>query len=187
MQHHFLALFLLAAGCFACKKIATERPPCDAETVIISQDTSYLSTPLVIPTRLIEDKLNRSIGRYILNDDDFDNLNIEGKKDKIKLKVTRLSNIRVSWKDTVAPSSAPLRVLLERQIVGNKVLPLSESVSLKSEFSLRVVFETTIHIGEDWRLLPNTKFRSLKWLSEATTLSGMLDLKKTADPRLRCM
>ena len=184
MQQYRLALILLVISFFACKKIATEGPPCDAETAVIPQDTSFLSTPLVIPTRLIEDKLNRCIGRYILNDDDFDNLNVEGKKDKIKLQVTRLGDIRVSWKDNVASYSAHLLVLLERQIVGNKVLPLAKSISLKSEFSLQVVFETTIRVGEDWKLLSSTKFRSLKWLSEAKTLSGIIDLKKTVERQL---
>lgn len=70
-------------------------------TVVIPQDTSYLSTPLVIPTRIIEEKLNRCIGRQILNDQDFDNLNFEGKKDKLKLKVTRLGD-RV-WRNIQKP------------------------------------------------------------------------------------
>ncbi|TAK46605.1 MAG: DUF4403 family protein [Saprospiraceae bacterium] len=182
-QYHLVSVFL-AFVFFACKEIDTERPPCDAENVTIPHDTSFLSTPLVIPTRLIEDKLNRSMGQYILHDDDFDNLNIEGKKDKLKLKVTRLGDIRVSWENNVASCRAPLLVLLERQLVGNKVLPLSESILLKSEFSLLLVFETTIHIGEDWKLLPDTKFRSLRWLSEATALGGLIDLKKTIERKL---
>ncbi len=177
-------LILLAICFFACKKISTVRPPCNAETVAVPRDTSYLSTPLVIPTRIIEEKLNSSIGKYILNDVDFDNLNVEGKKDKLKLKVTRLGNIQVSWKDNVATCSAPLRVRLERQIVGNKVLPMAESISLKSEFNLQVVFVTTINIDEDWRLQPDTKFRSLKWLSEAKTLGGLFDLKNAVERKL---
>lgn len=184
MKLCILALSLLPICFFACKKITTVRPPCDTETVAIPQDTSYLSTPLVIPTQIIEEKLNNSIGKYIINDIDFDNLNIEGKKDKLKLKVTRLGDIRVSWKGNVATCSAPLRVLLERQLVGNKVLPLSESVSLKSEFSLQVVFVTTIQVGEDWKLQPDTKFRSLEWMSEAKTMSGLIDLKKTVERKL---
>ena len=87
MQHPFLSLILLAVCCFGCKKIATQRPPCDTETITIPRDTLFLSTPLVIPTRIIEEKLNRSIGRYILNDDDFDNLNMEGK-------IEQLNNVR---------------------------------------------------------------------------------------------
>jgi hypothetical protein len=125
---------------FCLQKITTVRPPCNTVTVAIPWDNSYLSTPLVIPTRIIEEKLINSIGKYIINDIDFDNLDIEGKKDKLKLKVTRLGDIQVSWKGNVATCSAPLRVLLERQVVGNKVLPLAAPVSLKSEF-MRVEME----------------------------------------------
>jgi Domain of unknown function (DUF4403) len=178
MQPLFLPLILLAVCCFGCKKITTERPHCDDETIVIPQETSYLSTPLVIPTRIIEEKLNSCLGQYIVNDMDFNNLNLEGKKDKLKLQVTRLDNIQVSWKDNVATCTAPLKVVLERQILGNKVLPLKESVSVKSEFSLQLVFEITLNIGEDWRLLSETKFRSLEWLSEAKTKNGLIDFEK---------
>ncbi len=184
MQHYALVLLFPVVALFACKKINTVRPPCEEQYVTIPQDTSYLSTPLVIPTQLIEDKLNSIMGQVVKQDDDFENLNKEGKKDKIKLKITRLGDVKILWKDNVARYQAPLLILVERQIVGKSVLPMSKSLALKTEFSLRLVFETTVDVGEDWKLQPQTKFVSFEWLSEVKALGGLIDVKKMVERRL---
>jgi hypothetical protein len=80
MRYCIPAFICLLVGLFACKKIKTARPLCEEQYVTIPQDTSYVSTPLVIPTQLIEDKLNSTLADVVKNDDDFNNLNKEGKK-----------------------------------------------------------------------------------------------------------
>jgi Domain of unknown function (DUF4403) len=164
----------------ACKNSSTApAAPCDDQSLEIPMDTSFLSTALVIPTQLIEDKLNSAVRRDILND--FDG----NKVGKTKLKVTRLGLITVQWKDNVATYQAPLLVLVEQQIVPKKILPLPRSLAIKTEFSLQLVFETTLHIGPDWKLQPKTKFVSFKWLSEVKALGGLINLKKIVERRLR--
>ncbi len=184
MRYYFVGFILLTVGLFACKKIKPVPLPCNTQDIVIPQDTSFLSTPLVIPTQLIEDKLNQAIQKDILNDEDFDNLNKKGKKDKLKLKVIRLGDIQVTWKDNVARYQAPLLVLIERQIVSKKLLPTSKSLALKTEFSLRLVVETTVDIGSDWKIQPQTKFISFEWLSEVKALGGLIDIKKIIERRL---
>ena len=184
MPRKIALLFLLGSSLLTCKKIDTPRPPCDAQEIAIPQDTSFLSTPLVIPMQLIEDKLNQAIGQKIIEDDDFENPNREGKKDKLKLKITRLGNIQVVWKDNVARYQAPLLVLIQRQIVSKNVLPTSKSLALKTEFSLRLAFETTVDIGEDWQLQPSTKLVAFEWLSPVKAFGGLIDVKKMVERRL---
>ncbi len=182
MQPYSIVLLLLAGSFLACSKPGSVRPPCDAQYVDIPQDTSYLSTPLVIPTQLIEDKLNKLIALEMR--DDFEHGNKEGNDDNIKMKITRLDDIQVTWKDNVARYEAPLLILVERQIVGKKMLPTSKALALKTQFSLRIVFETTLGIGEDWRLQPHTKFAAFEWLSDAKILGGLIDVKKMVERRL---
>lgn len=184
MLRYIFSFFILICGVLACKKINNPKPPCDAQELAIPQDTSFLSTPLVIPTQLIEDKLNQAIGEKIIEDDDFENPNQAGKKDKLKLKITRLGDIQVVWKDNVARYQAPLLVLIQRQIVSKNVLPSSKSLALKTEFSLRLAFETTVDIGEDWQLQPSTKLVSFEWLSPVKALGGLIDVKKMVERRL---
>ena len=75
MRTCFLICLFPFVGFLSCKKIHTTRPACEAQYIDIPQDTSYLSCPLVIPTQLIEDKLNIAIGQDIVNDTDFENIN----------------------------------------------------------------------------------------------------------------
>lgn len=185
MQRFILALFFLASGLLACQKNKAAPPRCDEQYVSIPQDTSYLSTPLVIPTQLIEDKINSTLGQVIKNDQDFDNLDKEGKKDKTKIKVTRLGDVQIHWKDNVARFQAPLLIVAERQIVSKNLLSTSKSLAIKTEFSVQLVFETNLDIGEDWKLQPKTRFISFEWLSEAKALGGLIDVKKIVERLLQ--
>lgn len=184
MRHPYLVLIFLVIGLFACKKIKTERPPCSDADVLIPIDTSYLSTPLIIPTHLIEDKLNLVIGRVLREDPDFEHINADGEKEGLKMKITRLGAIKVHWKNNVAQYQAPLQVLIERQIISKNVLPVLEKLALKTAFSLRLVFETTLDLGIDWQLKPKTRFVSFEWLSEVKALGGLIDLKKMVERRI---
>ncbi len=184
MQHCFFTIILISVCLGSCNNIHTVRPPCIEQSFVISTDTSFLSTPLVIPAQLIEDKLNHAIQQNILNDQDFENRNKKGRRDKLKLKVQRLGDIKVSWKNNVATYQAPLLVLIEQEIVRKNILPLSKSLALKTEFSLRLVVETTVDIGADWKLNPKTKFISFEWLSDVKTLGGLIDIKKIVERRM---
>lgn len=184
MKKSLFAAAILLAALFSCQKINTARPNCDPSPVVIRQDTSFLSTPLVIPARLIEDKINRAIREDFINDEDFDNLNRFGKKDRLKMKVTRLGEIKVRWKNNLATYSAPLLVLANRQIVPKRLLPGSKSLAIKTEFSCQLVFETALDIDGDWKLIPKSNFKSFEWLSEVTVLGGMFDVKKLVERRI---
>ncbi len=183
-QYWIFAIFLLNFGHFSCHNIKTERPPCEDQYVDIPKDTSYLSTPVVIPIHLIEEKLNESVKENILDDDDFYNPNKKGKKDKLKLKITRLGKIKVAFSNQIARYQMPLRVLIERQIIDKKALPFPNSLALKTEFSLLITFETTLDIGKDWKLQPQTKFVSFEWLSDVKILGGLINLTKMVERKL---
>ena len=109
----------------------------------------------------------------------------KGSKETTRLKVTRLGDIQVQWKNNVAYFQAPLEVVMERQMLSKKAIPSLKSLALNSEFSMELAFETTIDIGEDWKLEPKTKFVAVKWLSEVKTLGGLIDIKKIAERKIR--
>lgn len=183
MFRYLCLLFL--PGLLFCKKIKNNRPECLVEYLGIPQDTSFLSTPLLIPTQLIEDKLNQVIRRDLLSDDDFDSINADGKKDKLKLKITRLGKIRVRWLDNVATIETPLLVLIERRVIRKNVLPFSKALALKTQFSLQLVFEITVQIGEDWTLRPKTRFVEFKWLSKVRALGGLINVENMVERRIQ--
>lgn len=178
-----LTLFLIAQ--YGCKKLHTIRPACTVEDAVLPIDTSHLSTPLSIPTQLIEDKMNKAIKQELVRDEDFTNISKKtGKPDKLKILVSRLGNIDVQWADNVVTYQVPISVLLEKEMVSSRILPSSKALALKTQFSLRLVFETTVDIGENWRLLPQTKFKNFEWLSEVKAMGGLINLKKPIEKRI---
>jgi hypothetical protein len=186
MRKYLFFVFYLFFGLISCKNKApiTARPDCEVQAMVLPQDTSYLSTPLVIPTQLIEDKLNRAFRQDIVNDDDFDNQKEGGGADKLKMKVTRLGDVQVTWENNVAKYHIPLLILVEREIIPKRALRLPRSLAIKTKFSLRLGFETNVNIGEDWKLVSKTEFRTFEWLSEVKALGGLIDLKKIVEKGL---
>ncbi len=180
---YFVTIIIAIIGLCACKNKApvTTVPFCEPQVLTMRHDTSFLSTPLVIPTQLIEDKLNRAFRQNVMHDDDFDNNKKDSVGDKLKMKITRLGDVQVTWKNNVAKYHIPLLILVERQIIPKKSLRLPKSLAVKTKFSLRLGFETTVNVGEDWKLDSKTEFRTFEWLSEVTVLGGLIDVKKMAE------
>jgi Domain of unknown function (DUF4403) len=178
MKYCFMFILLSISAFFACTEVKKPRLPCEMVEIPIPLDTSYLSTPVVIPLRLIEKKLNRMIKKDIPNHFADEN------EDKLKLKITRLGDILIIWKDNVATYEVPLLILVERNMISKKLLPRSKALALKLEFSLKLIFETTIEVDEDWKLQPSTQFVSFHWLSEVKTLGGLIDLRNMVERRL---
>lgn len=176
---------LLALFATACQRtrIAPAYEPCHMQ-VDIPQDTSFLSTPLVIPTHLIEDKINTAIKKDFIKDDNFDNISKKtGKRDRLKMLVSRKQDIKIDWKDNVATCSAPLAVLIEREVLDKGIL--NKGMALKTAFDVRLSFDISLDVDSDWRLRTKTNFKEFHWLSDVRTLGGLINLKKPVEKRLK--
>ena len=177
-------LLSLTAGCWLTQN-NNPRPPCEGQFIEIAQDTSYLSTPLVIPTQLIEDKINGALQQDWLSDDSPMWEKRKRSNNRLKMKVSRLGNIQVAWKDNVVQYKIPLVVLVERHIISEKTLRLPKSMALKTEFSLQLVFRTTLDIDENWQLQPKTRFQNFSWLSNAKTLGDLIHIERMVERKMR--
>jgi Domain of unknown function (DUF4403) len=153
-KYFFFVFSFLFLGLCSCKQKENVVPPCNGVMTEIQQDTSYLSTPIIIPVQLIEDKLNRALKRDIMNEESPMWKKNARPGSKLKIQVSRMGNIQISWKNNVAKYKVPLVILVERQIVPKKILRLSKALAVKTEFSLQMVFETAVEIDENWQLQP---------------------------------
>ena len=178
----FLAWLIVMA--FSCKKIKTTRPECSGKAIALSIDTSFVSTPLVIPAALIADKVNSVIKQNFYHDDDFDNIDRKGKKDNIKLDIQRLRPIEITWKDNVATCDATLHIQIEKRLINTDFIPNASDIALKSEFTIRAVLQITADITEDWHLKTQTKLLRIDWLTNPVAMGGLLDLKKQIEKKL---
>lgn len=180
-----LAILLICSTLFTFCKERRIRPKhqfCDA-TAPIRQDTSFLSTPVIIPTEVLREKINTAVKHDILHDDNFENISrITGRKDHVKLDVNRIGEIDITWKDNIATCEVPLLLLIERQILSEKLV--SNPVSMKAALKLRVVFDIALDITKDWKLKAKTKFRSFDWLSDAKAFGGLISVKKPIQNRI---
>ncbi|MEP7195927.1 MAG: DUF4403 family protein [Saprospiraceae bacterium] len=154
-------------------------------SVHYSQDTSFLSTALIIPTKIIEDKLNQAIDNELFSDDDFENLNSKGNSDKLKIKINRWGKIIVTWQNNVATVKAPISLFIERRIIEQHVLPLQKELTLKTSFNLNLYFKIDVDISNDWKLLPKTKFVKIRWFSVSKSFTKMIGLQNNLDRRLK--
>ncbi len=149
----------------------------------IEQDTSFVSTPLVISQKLLEDKINDAIKQVVIRDDDFNNIDIlTGKKDRLKILVTRLGAIQITWKNDRATCSIPLAIVVKRQLIAQNIAPKALNVDI--EFDLVVTFALKLDIDPNWHLNPKTAFVGLKWLKEPTAFGGRINLKKLIQRKL---
>lgn len=159
-----------------CPMVVAEQAP---------EDTSYLSTPLVIPTQLIEDKINTAIRQDLINDNDFDNdLKKSGHRDHVKMQVRRLGNIQLRWKNNTATCTVPLGILVERRLINLSKLIPTDKIASKLDFALQLTFDIDVEVNEDWRLVTDVRFKEMSWLSDAKVLWGTVNLKKPVQKRL---
>lgn len=152
----------------------------NAPYVAVQQDTSYVSTPVIIPQQLLQDKINNALRKDIIRDEDFENVNKVGKKDRMKLWVNRLDDIKITWNNQVATCNVPLQVMLKKQLIGQKLVPLN----LNLDFDMDLTFDVAFDIDSDWRLVTTTTFRSFQWLKTPALLGGTINVKDMVEKRL---
>jgi len=183
IKYPFVILLICCTLFTFCKqRIRPKHQICTA-TMPFRQDTSFLSTPVIIPAKVLHEKINAAVKHDILSDDNFDNISkITGRKDHIKLDVNRIGDIDITWKDNVATCEVPLLLLIEREILSEKLI--STPFSMKAALKLRVVFDITLNITEDWKLKSSTKFRNFEWLSDARAFGGLISVKKPIQNRI---
>lgn len=182
-MRYLLYVFVFLA-LYSCKHNDVSSPPCNSEITEIRQDTSYLSTPIIIPVHLIEDKLNRALQHDLMDENSPMWKKNARPSSKMKIKVSRMGNIEIFWKNNVAKYKVPLIVLVEHQIVPKKMLRLSKALALKTEFSLQMVFETTVNIDKKWKIQPKTKFNSFTWLSKVK-IGGIVGVEWIVERKMR--
>ena len=167
--------------------IRPDREVCDATytPLSMSADTSVLSTPLVIPTRLITEKINAALKKDLLRDTNFNNISERtGRRDQVKMLVERSGDIEIQWKDNHATCSVPLGIIVERRLLNIKKITKDDGLAAKLNFALRLSFDVDLAVGEDWRLDTRTQFKQMEWIEEPKAILGIFDLKKGIEKRL---
>lgn len=143
----FFCVFLLAA----CADFKTEKPPRIAPTLQLEPRLSYINTPIILPLRDLEAKINEAIQGEIYRDDSY-----EG--DKVKLVVRKVEPLRLSMDGDEIDHAITLNVHVKyrSKLLGEK----------ETDMTARLFFNSKIALNEQWRLVTQTKSKRIKWIKK---------------------
>jgi hypothetical protein len=171
MQRHisslFLILFLMSFfGCSTSQKINTLKPaPNDAIPVEYETSPSFISLPISVKLKDIENKTNSFLNGLIYDDNNIDD-------DDLEIKIWKLAPITI--KNSNGPSGEKIEAILPlKAIVKYRIGTKTMGVELYNtkEFTLNGVITLTSKVTlNNWQLSTKTELKSLDW-NEAPTMS----------------
>ena len=159
------AVLLLFAGCGSTQKIATLKPePDDASPLIYDNSPSFISLPITIKLKDIENQTNKLMNGLIYEDN-----NIED--DDYTVKVWKQAPITLQNENGKIKTVLPLKAVVNYRYGINKFgvalydtreINLNGAINLLSEVSLT-----------NWKMNTKTDFKSLDWKeSPSITVAG---------------
>lgn len=154
-----LTLFVIN-GCSTTKQIEALKPePDDASPLVYENSTSFISLPVKIKLKDIENQTNR-----LLNDVIYEDKNIED--DDIQMKVWKLSAIKISEEKGKIKTVLPLKINIHYRYGINKMgIELYDT----REINMNGVVTLLSDVGlTNWKMNTNTTIKSLEWNESPT-------------------
>lgn len=154
-----LTLFVIN-GCSTTKQIEALKPePDDASPLVYENSTSFISLPVKIKLKDIENQTNR-----LLNDLIYEDKNIED--DDIQMKVWKLSAIKISEEKGKIKTVLPLKINIHYRYGINK---LGIELYDTREINMNGVVTLLSDVGlTNWKMNTNTTIKSLEWNESPT-------------------
>lgn len=157
----FVAFFLVSS----CKKtLAPEAPDMAEIKKEYSKELSSLNLPIVLQIDELQKTINDQFSGVIYDDQSFD----DNDGDNLKMKVTKLKDIKLSASGRTLSYSVPLKIWADyRQALG--------ALSMHKTATMEVIlkFKTEIGLNKKWELSTKTTAEGYKWISEPTiTIAG---------------
>lgn len=151
LRRHLLVLFCIAFFLASCQDFKTEKPPLIAPEQQISPRLSYINTPIALPLRDLEAKINEAIRGDIYRDDSY-----EG--DKVKLVVRKVEPLRLSMNGDNIDHAITLNVHVKyrSKLLGEK----------ETDMTARLFFTSKVALNEQWRLVTQTQSKRIRWIKK---------------------
>lgn len=170
MKSHFFkvqlpVLILVIVIATSCKKTLAPEAPDQAEIKKeYKRELSALNLPIVIQIDELQKTINDQFSGVIYEDQSFE----DNDRDNLKMKVTKIKDIKLSANGRTLSYSVPLKIWADyRQSLG--------ALSMHKAASMEVIlkFKTELDLNKKWELSTKTTAEGYKWLSEPViTLAG---------------
>lgn len=158
-----VTLSLLAFfGCSTTSQIAALKPePNDASPIVYENSTSFISLPIEIKLKDIENQTNKLLNGLIYEDNDIED-------DDITMKVWKLGAIKISNEKGKIKTVLPLKITVNYRYGINKMgIKLYDT----REINMNGVVTLLSNVGlTNWKMNTDTMLQSLEW-NESPTIN----------------
>lgn len=151
---------LLLTSCATTTKLATLKPkPSQNVPMAYKTNTSFVTMPMQISLKEIENQLNKSLVDLIFEDNNLDD-------DKTMLKIWKTAPIKLIEKDGKIQSTLPMKIWVKYKY-GTEFLGLNDTKEL--DVNGTIILNSDVKLS-NWKLQTTSKLEDYQWSESPTIL-----------------
>lgn len=155
-----VGLFLSLIGCSSTNKIATLKPePSENVTMAYKTTTSFVSMPMEISLKEIENQLNKSLVDLIYEDNVLED-------DKTEMKIWKTAPIKLIEKDGKIESILPLKIWSKFKY-GTEFMGLNDTREIELNGTITLLSDVKL---SNWKMNTTSEIESFNWSESPTIL-----------------
>lgn len=148
-----LFLFLIYTSCSTNQRIEALKPlPSDDTPMVYNTKTSFVSMPLEISLKEIENQLNKSLNGQIYDDSNLDD-------DKTEMKITKTAPIRLLEKNGKIQTTLPLKIW-SRFKYGTDFMGLNDTREINLNGTITLISDVKL---SNWKMSTTSKIDDFEW------------------------
>lgn len=155
-----IILFFLLFSCSSTSKIASLKPePSQNVPMAYKTTTSFVSMPMEISLKEIENQLNKSLSGLIYQDDNLED-------DKTEMKIWKTAPIKLIEKDGKIESFLPLKIWAKFKY-GTEFMGLNDTREI--ELNGTIILLSNVKLS-NWKMNTNSVIEDFQWSESPTIL-----------------
>ena len=155
-----VGLFSSLIGCSSTNKIATLKPePSENVTMAYKTTTSFVSMPMEISLKEIENQLNKSLVDLIYEDNVLED-------DKTEMKIWKTAPIKLIEKDGKIESVLPLKIWSKFKY-GTEFMGLNDTREIELNGTITLLSDVKL---SNWKMNTTSEIESFNWSESPTIL-----------------
>jgi hypothetical protein len=155
-QHYLFIIICLLM--FSCKKISPEAPDFSQSLKKVEKERSFISIPIELPVKLIEDKINENFKGLVYDDDSY----TKPTADDIKIKVWIKDRIQLRAVNEIIQYTIPLKIWGQGRWKACDFCPELEK---QTAFDVDVYLKTEIKVLKNYKINSTTLSDGFTWKS----------------------
>lgn len=160
LQTLTLFIYLLVTSCSTTSKLATLKPePSQNVPMAYKTNTSFVTMPMQISLKEIENQLNKSLVDIIFEDNNLED-------DKTMLKIWKTAPIKLIEKDGKIQSILPMKIWTKYKY-GTEFLGLNDTKEI--ELNGTIILNSDVKLS-NWKLQTTSKLEDYQWVESPTIL-----------------